>query len=229
MSMNAAANEATLDTVILDLDGTLVDTVYQHVLAWRSAFLSVGVDIPAWRIHRAIGMGGDRLVAAVAGRAVENAVGDEVRKLHGLRFEDLLPHVTPTDGAPGLLESLRNRDLKVVVASSGEREVTERLLSVLGAAEALHAWVAGDQADASKPAGDLLGLAMEKVSGEAALVIGDTVWDVESAQACDFPCVGVLTGGVSDAELREAGAMDVREDPAAITSDLDDLLKRARP
>jgi len=227
--MNAAARETTLDTVILDLDGTLVDTVYQHVLAWRSAFLSVGVDIPAWRIHRAIGIGGDRLVAELAGRRVENAVGDEVRKLHGLRFQDQLPHVTPTDGAPELLEALRNRDLKVVVASSGEREVTERLLSVLGAAEALHAWVSGDQAESSKPDADLLRLAMDKVSGDAALVIGDTVWDVESAQKCGFPCVTVLTGGVSDAELREAGALDVRESPAGITTDLDDLLKRARP
>ena len=227
--MNATAPEATLDTVILDLDGTLVDTVYQHVLAWRSAFLGVGVDIPAWRIHRAIGIGGDRLVAELAGRAVENAVGDEVRKLHAMRFEDQLPHVTPTDGASELLEALRSRDLKVVVASSGEREVTERLLSVLGAAEALHAWVSGDQAENSKPDADLLRLAMEKVSGEAALVIGDTVWDVESAHKCNFPCVTVLTGGVSDAELREAGALEVCESPAAITTDLDDLLKRARP
>ena len=227
--MNAAAPETRLDTVILDLDGTLVDTVYQHVLAWRSAFLSVGVDIPAWRIHRTIGMGGDRLVEALAGQTVENAVGDEVRKLHGQRFEDQLPHVTPTEGAPELLEALRGRDLKVVVASSGERESTERLLTVLGAAEALHAWVSGDQADSSKPAPDLLQIAMDKVSGESALVIGDTVWDVESARKSDFPCVGVLTGGVSDAELREAGALDVRESPAAITRDLDDLLKRARP
>jgi phosphoglycolate phosphatase-like HAD superfamily hydrolase len=227
--VNAAASDTALDTVILDLDGTLVDTVYQHVLAWRSAFLSVGVDIPAWRIHRAIGIGGDRLVAEVAGRRVENAVGDEVRKLHGMRFEDQLPHVTPTDGAPELLEALRGRDLKVVVASSGEREVTERLLSLLGAAESLNAWVSGDQAESSKPAADLLSLAMEKVSGAAALVVGDTVWDVESAGRCDFPCVGVLTGGVSDAELREAGALDVLESPAGITTDLDDLLKRARP
>jgi phosphoglycolate phosphatase len=227
--MNDVAPPPALDTVILDLDGTLVDTVYQHVLAWRSAFLSVGVDIPSWRIHGAIGVGGDRLVEQLAGRAVENAVGDEVRKLHGLRFEDLLPHVTPTEGAPELLEALRGRDLKVVVASSGEREVTERLLSVLGAAEHLHAWVSGDQVESSKPDSDLLQLAMEKVSGQAALVIGDTVWDVESAKACEFPCVGVLTGGVSEAQLTEAGAMDVRENPAAITSDLDDLLKRARP
>lgn len=227
--MNAVAPPPALDTVILDLDGTLVDTVYQHVLAWRSAFLGVGVDIAAWRIHRAIGVGGDRLVEQLAGPAVENAVGDDVRKLHGLRFEDLLPHVTPTEGAPELLEALRRRDLKVVVASSGERDVTERLLSVLGAAEHLHAWVSGDQVENSKPDSELLQLALEKVSGEAALVIGDTVWDVQSAQACDFPCVGLLTGGVSDAELREAGAMDVRENPAAITSDLDDLLKRARP
>ena len=215
--------------MILDLDGTLVDTVYQHVLAWRSAFLSVGVDIPSWRIHRAIGIGGDRLVGELAGRAVENAVGDEVRRLHGMRFEDQLPHVTPTDGAPELLEALRGRDLKVVVASSGARESTERLLSVLGAAETLHAWVSGDQAESSKPDPDVVRMALEKVSGEAALVIGDTVWDVESAQRCGFPCIGVLTGGVSDTELREAGALDVRDNPAAITADLDDLLKRARP
>ena len=227
--MNAVSAEATLDTVILDLDGTLVDTVYQHVLAWRSALLSVGVDIPAWRIHGAIGVGGDRLVEQLAGRAVENAVGDEVRKMHALRFADQLPHVTATEGAPALLEALRGRDLKVVVASSGEREVTERLLSVLGAAEALHAWVSGDQVENSKPDADLLRVALDKVSGEAALVIGDTVWDVESARKCDFPCVGVLTGGVSDAELREAGALDVRDSPASITTDLDDLLKRARP
>ena len=122
-----------------------------------------------------------------------------------MRFEDLLPHVTPTDGAPELLEALRSRDLKVVVASSGEREVTERLLSVLGAAEALHAWVSGDQAESSKPDADLLHLAMEKVSGEAALVIGDTVWDVESARKCDFPCVTVLTGGVSDCRAPGGG------------------------
>jgi HAD superfamily hydrolase (TIGR01549 family) len=226
--MNHVASGAELDTVILDLDGTLVDTVYQHVLAWRSAFLNVGIDLPSWRIHRAIGIGGDRLVSELAGRAVENAVGDEVRQLHALRFEDQLPHVTPTEGASELLETLRARDLKVVVASSGEKEVTERLLSVLGAAESLHAWVAGDQAEDSKPEADLLQMAMEKVSGEAALVIGDTVWDVESARKADYPCVTVLTGGVSRAELQEAGAVAVRESPAAITSDLDDLLSRAR-
>lgn len=226
--MNHLASGAELDTVILDLDGTLVDTVYQHVLAWRSAFLNVGVDLPAWRIHRAIGIGGDRLVSELAGRAVENAVGDEVRQLHALRFEDQLPHVTPTEGASELLETLRTRDLKVVVASSGEKEMTERLLSLLGAAESLHAWVAGDQAENSKPEADLLHMAMEKVSGEAALVIGDTVWDVESARKADYPCVTVLTGGVSGAELREAGAVAVRESPAAINSDLDDLLSRAR-
>jgi phosphoglycolate phosphatase len=194
--MNDVVPGTELDTVILDLDGTLVDTVYQHVLAWRSAFLSVGVDLPAWRIHRAIGIGGDRLVTQLAGRAVENAVGDEVRQLHSMRFEDQLPHVTPTDGASELLETLRARDLKVVVASSGEKAITERLLSVLGAAESLHEWVAGDH--------------------------------VESASKADFPCVTVLTGGVSHAELREAGAVAVRESPAAITPDLDDLLSRAR-
>ena len=97
----------SFDTAVLDLDGTLVDSVYQHVVAWRSAFLAVGMDVPAARIHRAIGMGGDRLVTEVAGRSAEAAVGDEVRAIHDERFESLLPQVSATEGAFALLEALR--------------------------------------------------------------------------------------------------------------------------
>src|SRR5262245_4513601 len=113
------------DTAVLDLDGTLVDSVYHHVVAWRSAFLAVGMDVPTARIHRAIGMGGDRLVTEVAGRSAESAVGDEVRTMHDERFDQLLSQVTATEGAFELLESLRRHDLKVVVASSGPPEQAE--------------------------------------------------------------------------------------------------------
>ena len=217
-----------LDTAILDLDGTLVDTVFAHVVAWRRAFLEVGVDIPGWRIHRAIGIGGDRLVTEVAGPTVEHAMGDKVRELHGTHFEHALPQVTPTEGAAAMVDALRGRGLRVVVASSGEREVTERLVSLVGDGETLHEWVSGDQVEDSKPAPDLLAAALEQTGGSQALVVGDTVWDVESALRSAFPCVGLLTGGISRAELLDAGAVVVHDSPASVTENLDDVLARAR-
>ena len=210
----------SFDTAVLDLDGTLVDSVYQHVVAWRSAFQAVGMDVPAARIHRAIGMGGDRLVTEVAGRSAEAAVGDEVRAIHDERFESLLPQVTATEGAFELLEALRRADLNVVVASSGEEAVTEKLLTLVDAGEMLHAWVAGSDVEESKPAADLLDLALEKVEGERAFVVGDAVWDVQTAHERKFPCIGLLTGGISEAELRDAGASAVYATPAELAEDL---------
>lgn len=226
--MTSSAPAERPDTAVLDLDGTLVDTVYQHVVAWRSAFLEVGVDVPAWQIHSAIGIGGDRLVAEVAGQKVEEAVGDAVRQRHAEKFERLLPQVTCTEGASEFLEALRRADLKVVVASSGEAEVTERLLDIVGPGESVHDWVSGDQVEDSKPAGDLITAALERVSGRSAVVVGDTVWDVRSAQDVGFPCVGLLTGGISETTLWEAGATDVFESPAAISRDLARLWSAAR-
>lgn len=222
--MSTEFGARSFDTVVLDLDGTLVDTVYQHVVAWRSAFLAVGMDVPAVRIHRAIGMGGDRLVTEVAGRSAEAAVGDEVRAMHGERFTSLLPQVTATEGALELIEALRRHELNVVVASSGEQELTDRLLGLVDAGQTLHAWVSGDQADESKPAPDLLDLALEKVGGDRAVVIGDAVWDVMTAQERKFPCIGLLTGGISEAELRDAGASAVYATPAELAEDLDRAL-----
>lgn len=219
------SSETAIDTVVLDLDGTLVDSVYQHVVAWRSAFLAVGMDVPAARIHRAIGMGGDRLVTEVAGPTAESAVGDEVRSLHGERFEALASQVTATEGALALMEKLRQAGLKVVVASSGEREQTESLLSIVGAGESLQDFVAGSDAEESKPAPDLLDRAMEKVDGKSAFVVGDAVWDVETASERSFPCVCLLTGGVSAAELREAGAWQVFANPAELADSLDQVLR----
>ncbi|MFC6285861.1 HAD family hydrolase [Nocardioides sp. GCM10027113] len=218
------STDRAFDTAILDLDGTLVDSVYQHVVAWRSAFLAVGMEVPAARIHRAIGMGGDRLVAEVAGQPAETAVGDEVRSLHGERFTALQHQVTPTEGARALLEVLREHGLKVVVASSGEREQTEQLLELVGAEESLHDFVSGSDADASKPAPDLIDRALELVGGESAFMVGDAVWDIETAAQRHLPCVALLTGGLSAEELRQAGAAAVVADPAALADDLDDVL-----
>jgi len=111
----------TLDTVVLDVDGTLVDSVYARTIAWKAAFREVGVEVPSHRIHRAIGMGGDRVVAHLAGDAVAQGVGDEVARRQTENFERLIPEVSATEGAADLLSLLRERGLRVVIASSGSR------------------------------------------------------------------------------------------------------------
>ena len=200
-----------IDTVVVDLDGTLVDSTYVHVLAWREAFRDVGLDIPSHRIHRLIVMGGDQLVERVAGESVERNVGDEVRRRHQTHLTERAGLVSATDGASELLQLLRDRGVRVVLASSSEKEVTERFLDLVdGAAGMLTASISGDDVSRSKPHPDLIEVALEEVDAGKAVVVGDTVWDVEAASAANVETVAVLTGGAySEAELREAGAVEV--------------------
>ena len=126
------SGRADVDTVVLDLDGTLVDSVYVHVLAWQAAFRDVGLHVPSHRLHPLIGMGGDRLVAAAAGDAVEQSLGDELRARHPQRLDELFGRIVPTEGAADLLETLKDHGVQLVIASSSESELTDRLLDVLG-------------------------------------------------------------------------------------------------
>ena len=214
-----------VDTVVLDLDGTLVDSVYQHTTAWRAAFRDVGVDVPAHHIHRTIGMGGDRLVTAVAGESVEKAVGDDVRARHQERLDERFHEIVATDGAAELLEELRVRGFTLVLASSADKELSERLLDLVeGGAALLHDRVAGEEADASKPAPELVDLALRSVDADRAVMLGDTVWDVESAGRAGVPCIGLRTGGISTAELLEAGAASVHDTPRDLLEHLDETL-----
>jgi HAD superfamily hydrolase (TIGR01549 family) len=208
-----------IDTVVLDVDGTLVDTVYQHVLAWEDAFAAVGVHIPLWRVHRAIGMGGDRLVAEVGGADLEAEHGDRVRSLHDHRFGEMLDDIRALPGAEDLLRALRGRGLKVVIASSGEPQQTERLLGLVGGGDLPRA-TSGD-VESSKPAPDLVEAAIDRVDGDGAVVIGDAVWDVLAARASGQYSIGLLTGGVSEAELAEAGADQVFASPRDLLEALD--------
>jgi phosphoglycolate phosphatase len=215
-----------LDTVVLDVDGTLVDSVYVHVCAWRLAFADVGIDVPAYRIHRAIGMDGGRLVPEVAGAAAERAVGDEVRERHGQHFDARFGEVSALDGAAELLERLRERGLTLVVASSGQREQTDRLLDLLGNAELLAERISGSEAEQGKPEPDLIEVALARAGAGRAVVVGDAVWDVEAARKAGVPCLGLLTGGFSAAELREAGAAEVLPTPRELADRLDEVLDR---
>ena len=199
----------TLDTVVLDVDGTLVDSVYARTIAWKAAFREVGVEVPSHRIHRAIGMGGDRVVAHLAGDAVAQGVGDEVARRQTEYFERLIPEVSATEGAADLLSLLRERGLRVVIAS--------RLLELVdGAPGLVHRIDGGSVTARSKPAPDLLLAAVESVGGTEAIVIGDSVWDTRAAQAAGLPCLAVRTGGFDDAELMANGATAVYENPGEL-------------
>ena len=211
------------DTVVLDLDGTLVDSVYVHSLAWKEAFREVGVDIPTYRLHRAVGMGGDRLVAAVAGEVVEDAIGDVVRKLHDDLFRDRRGEVHPLDGAAELLAACQGAGLRQVVASSSKAEDAGALLDLVEGSYVISDVVSGNEGP-SKPAPDLVVQAMERAGSGRAFLVGDAVWDVESAARAGIPCVGLLTGGYSEAELRDAGAVAVYDTPREVAADLPGVL-----
>jgi HAD superfamily hydrolase (TIGR01509 family) len=212
-----------IEAVLLDLDGTLVDSVYVHAMAWREAFREVGLDVPTYQLHRAVGMGGDRLVAAVAGEGVEHGIGDVVRKLHDQLFEERLPEVRPIGGATELLGACRDRGLRMVLASSSPAELTDTLLSMVESSHLIGEVVCGDEAS-SKPAPDLIERALERAGTSRAFVVGDAVWDVKSAGRAGIACVGLLTGGYSEAELRGAGAVAVFDTPRSLSAHLDEML-----
>ena len=205
--------------VVLDLDGTLVDSVYQHVVAWQWAFRAVGLRVSATRVHEAIGMGGDRLVSQVAGEAAERAVGDEVRKVHDERFKTLIWSVSELDGASDLMRELIEQGHRLVLASSGEAELVEELLDSVDARAGLGAVLTGSDASQSKPAPDLIEAAMSRMGTGDAVVVGDATWDALAAAAAGVPCVGLLSGGIDASRLRAAGAAWVYEGPR-------DLLQR---
>lgn len=221
----------TRHTAVLDLDGTLVDSVYVHVLAWQAAFRDVGLEIPAHRLHGLIGMGGDRLVPAAAGPAAEESLGEELRKAHPRHLDSLFDRIVPTQGASELLEALRSHHYDVVLASSSDADLTHRLLDLVPGAEGLlGSIVTGSDAEQSKPSGELVEIALRTVDADRAVVVGDAVWDVRAAQDAGAPCIGVLTGGISEAELLEAGAVRCFATPAALAAHLDEtgsLLPRA--
>jgi phosphoglycolate phosphatase len=214
--------------VVLDPDGTLVDSVYQHVVSWQAAFHDVGRLVGAVSIHEAIGMGGDRLVAHVAGDSAEIAVGDDVRALHDRHFRAGLRTICPLDGAAELVETLAARGHRLVLASSSEAELVDQLLESVDVRHHLHALVTGSDDAASKPAPDSVALAVERAGGGPAVVIGDAVWDALSARAAGVGSLGLRSGGVSAERLRSAGATEVYDSPRHLLEHLDDGALRAR-
>ena len=202
--------------VILDVDGTLVDTNYHHALCWARAFREHGIVLPLWRLHRGVGMGGDKYVEAMAGPAVETRLGDLLRERWATLFDALLPEVEPLDGARELLRRLKDDGRTVVLASSSIERHLDRFLDVLGARELVDAWTMKDDVERSKPDPDLIAAALAQAGTRDAVMVGDTPWDVDAAERAGIETICVLTGGFSAAELREAGAAEVVESVAEL-------------
>jgi HAD superfamily hydrolase (TIGR01509 family) len=196
---------------ILDVDGTLVDTNYQHALAWYRAFRQNGVVLPVWRIHRHIGMGGDQLVEALAGEEVEREKGDDIRDAEKTLYLAMIEEVEPMDGARGLIEDLKERGHAVVLASSAKQNEVDHYLDLLDARELVDGWTTSADVEETKPAPDLVVAAVDKAGGGDAVMVGDSTWDCAAAKRAGLQTVALLTGGFSEAELEEAGAAVVFE------------------
>jgi HAD superfamily hydrolase (TIGR01509 family) len=203
--------QMTGPVAILDVDGTLVDSNYQHTIAWYRAFRQHGHVLPVWRIHRHIGMGGDQLVASVCGEEVENKQGDDIRAAEKTLYLELIDEVEPLAGARDLIADLKDRGRRVVLASSAKPDEVEHYLDLLDARGLADAWTSAGDVEATKPAPDLVEAALERVGGGPAVMIGDSTWDCKAAERAGVQTLAVLTGGFSEQELREAGAVAVFE------------------
>jgi HAD superfamily hydrolase (TIGR01549 family) len=212
------------DAAIVDVDGTLVDTNYHHTLAWYRSLRDHDVTVPIWKLHRHVGMGGDKYVAAVAGDEVEERLGDELRGRWEEIFEEMIPEIAPLPGARELLVALKERGLTVVIATSSIQKHLDAFLDLLDARDVVDDWTMKDDVEQSKPEPDLVRAALDKAGTGEAFMIGDTTWDVESARKAGIPTICVLTGGFGRAELEAAGAVSVYDSTEALRSDLEGAL-----
>ena len=210
--------------VILDIDGTLVDTNYHHAVAWYRALRQHGRIVPLFEIHRHVGVGGDQMVAALTDDAFEAESGDDVRAAESALFRMLMPELEPLEGARKLIETLKERGLTVVLASSAKQSELDHYLDLLDARELADDWTSSADVERTKPEPDLVEAALQKAGTREAVMIGDTPWDCEAAGGAGIGTYAVMTGGFSEEELREAGAKDVfRTVPEAVDA-LDGIL-----
>ncbi len=191
---------------IFDIDGTLVDTNYQHALAWYRAFRQHGVVMPIWRIHRAIGIGSDRVVELLAGERVEKELGDALRDAQGPLYQEMIDEVEPMQGAHELLRDLKKAGHPIILASSAKEEEAERYIDLLDARDFVDGYTTSADVKASKPEPDIVNAARARAGGGASVMIGDSTWDCKAATRAKIPCIAVLTGGFSEQELKDAGA-----------------------
>jgi HAD superfamily hydrolase (TIGR01509 family) len=211
---------------ILDIDGTLVDTNYHHTVAWYRAFRHHGIVLANWRIHRHIGMGGDKMVAALTDERIERERGDAIRSAEEVLYAQLIGEVETMSGSRELIDELKRRGHKVVFASSAKQGEVDHYLDLLDARELADAWTTSADVDATKPDPDLVEVALNAVGepsgSDHAVLIGDTPWDVKAAAAVGVGTLAVRTGGFGEDELVQAGALSVFESVDQLRHALDD-------
>lgn len=210
--------------VLFDVDGTLVDSNYQHTLAWWQAFRRFGHDVPMAEIHRAIGMGGDKLVAHLLCEDRDADQDAELDATHGAVFSTYWPGLRSFEGAADLVRRCADDGLTVVLASSASQQELGVLRGIIGADEAISAATSSSDAENSKPSPDILRAALDAGGLDAAdaVFVGDSVWDVLAASDLKIPTIGLASGGTSEAELRDAGAVEVYKDIRALLDAFDD-------
>ncbi len=206
--------------VIFDIDGTLVDTNYQHALAWYRAFRRQGLVLPVWQIHRAIGIGSDRIVKLLAGERVDEDLGETLRDDHGALYHEMMDEVEPMKEAHELLRDLKRAGHSMILASSAEEEEAEHYIDLLDARELIDGYTTSAEVQATKPEPDIVRAAIDKAGGGPAVMVGDSTWDCEAATKAEVASIGVLTGGFSEQELTEAGATIVFDSVAHLRDHL---------
>lgn len=213
---------------LFDLDGTLVDSVYQHVLAWQEALDAEGIELSVWRIHRKIGMSGglftNQLLRETKTEISEQRL-DRLRRLHSEAYRRLAPKIRPLPGARELLAALTAADIPWAIATSGRMETAAQNLAALGVDPATAPVVTRDQVKYAKPDPDLFIAASERLGAPitTAVVVGDSIWDMLASRRCLALGVGLLCGGYGMEELERAGAYRVYEDPADMLEHLDEV------
>ena len=224
----ASAGHPAPAAVLFDIDGTLVDSNYLHVVAWMGAFESAGCYAEAWRIHEAIGMDSDKLL--------EHLLGDDAGRLgkrasdeHGRQYKKLGGLLKPFDGARELLRTVSQRGLKVVLATSAPEDELDLLRKILDVEDAVEVVTNAEDVDTAKPAPDIVQVALERagVPAAQAVFVGDAVWDVQAAKSAGVRCLAVRTGGISPAPLLDAGAFAIYDSVRTLLDHYDESILAA--
>lgn len=213
--------------LLFDLDGTLIDTAYEHALAWSSALRAGGLAVPTWKIHRHIGMNGKSLVRQLVrehgprGRKIDV---EQLEKKHDAEFTKVLGRIQPLPGSSELLRKLTRMKVPWAIATTGNRKLTQRLLRILNLRSRI-VIVTGDDVKKAKPSPEVFITAANRLNMpiEHCIVVGDSVWDMLAAGRRRALAVGVLSGGYSQAELEQSGAFRVYADPADMLDHIEDL------
>jgi len=222
---------AKLKAALFDVDGTLVDTNYLHTVTWWEAFTQAGYDVPMASIHRSIGMGSDRMLDALLPGDRDKDADSDIKTSHSALYSVYWPRLRPLPGAADLLRACHSAGYRVVLASSADPDELKVLCEALDVGDAIDAATSAGDVESSKPAPDLVQVALDQADAgpSESVFIGDAVWDVRSCQEAGVPCIGLLTGGTSRAELADAGAAAVYDGPADLLEQFPGRLTAVSP